>query len=108
MVTGKKRFKLGGKDYQLVLDINAMADFEGATGRDAIDALDDLQNGRMRVADMRAMFWALFQAHHPEISLRDAGTLLAENPKALGETVRAAMPKTEDAPGNQTAAVTQD
>ena len=108
MFNGTKKVTLAGKSYQLVLDINAMADFEGVAGRDAFDALEDLENGRMRVTDMRAMFWALFQAHHPDVTLRQAGQLLAENPRALGETVTAAMPKAKAASGNAKAAVKTD
>lgn len=97
MLNGDARVMIDGVEYRLVFDINAMADFESVTERDAFDALTDLESGRMRVTDMRAMFWSTFQAHHPEVDLRQAGTLLTKAPQALGEVVGIAMPKPADA-----------
>lgn len=109
MLNGTLKVDIDGRPYTLKLDINAMADFESVAGRDAFDALEDLENGRMRVTDMRAMFWAVFQAHHPDVDLRMAGTLLTKAPDLLGKTVAAAMPKPkpdqEAAAGNGPAAM---
>lgn len=96
MLNGSTKAEIDGQTYTLRLDINAMADFEGATGKPAFDALEDLEAGRATVTDMRAMFWALCQAHHPDVDLRKAGVLLSQAPQAMGKAIAAAMPKPKE------------
>lgn len=62
-------------DYVLLLDFNALCDLEGD--------LPGLMDGTAEIktpSAIRTVFHAGLQAHHPEVSLRDAGNII----QALG------------------------
>lgn len=82
----------GGRSYTMRLDMNALADFEGTTGRNAFDVLSA---DRMSITDMRALIHAGLQAHHEGLSLREAGEILQSNMGALGEAIAVAFPEAE-------------
>jgi hypothetical protein len=110
MFNGKVTVTIDGKAYTLVMDINAMADFEGLTGKDVFKVLDQIDQRSVRVTELRALFWSFFQTHHPEVTLRQAGVMMASVPDALDKVLKASLPapeaSTEASPeGNPKAAV---
>ena len=82
-----------GRNYTMRLDMNALADFEGATGKNALEVLS---SDKVGVQDMRALMHAGLQAHHEGLTLREAGEILQSNMGALGEAVAAAFPEAKE------------
>lgn len=97
---GELTVKHEGKDYTFALDFNALCEFEDATGKDALDVLRVIESGKGRVSDIRALMWAGLRAHHPEVTLHDAGRILASNSGAVMEGVAAAFGGAEGDEGN--------
>lgn len=81
-----------GRTYTLRLDMNALADFEGSTGRNALEVF---AAERMSITDMRALLHAGLQSRHEGLTLREAGEILQSNMGALGEAVAAAFPEAD-------------
>lgn len=79
-----------GKTYTMVLDFNALAEFEDATGKNAAEVLDSPES--MSISLARKLFWAGLQRHHPGLTLHEAGDILQENMDKLGQAVGAAAP----------------
>lgn len=94
---GEIALSCDGKSYTMVLDFNALCDFEAETGKNALTALEGMERGTVEARDMRALLWAGLRQHHPEITLQDAGRILSENVDAIQ---RAAMAASPDAAGN--------
>lgn len=65
---GEVEFEAGGETYKLVLDFNALCELEGA-----LTPGDDRNGPRAS----RATLWAALQRHHENLSLNDAGDLVA-------------------------------
>jgi len=82
----------GDKTYTLRCDFNAMAEFETATGKEAMTAFARVETGKVSVLDMRAMMWSFMRRHHPEASIEEAGDLLSNNINALRDVIQATMP----------------
>jgi len=95
-IRGEVALLHGGKTYTMVLDFNALAEFEDATGKNAADVLDSPES--MNISLARSLFWAGLQRHHPGLTLHEAGDILQENMDKLGAAVGAAAP--EPVPGN--------
>lgn len=96
-----------GKQYTLRLDMNAMCEFEEATGKDAMAAFAAFENSTSSVREMRTMTWAMLRYHHPDVSLIEAGSVLSADLDALRRAVTAAMPDAKedpDAPAGQAGA----
>ncbi|RRH71994.1 GTA-gp10 family protein [Falsigemmobacter faecalis] len=87
-----------GRNWTLRLDFNALCDFEGETGKNALQALEGLERGDVTASDLRALMWAGLRQEAPEIDLQTAGRILGENQDALIRAATAASP--EDEPGN--------
>lgn len=85
-----------GRGYTLRLDMNALADFEGETGLNAVEVLG---GGKLSITHMRALIHAGLQAHHPDTTLREAGEILQSNMSALGEAIAAAFPEADEGNG---------
>lgn len=84
-----------GKDYTLVFDFNAFADFEEETGVDnALTLLEDPSALGARLS--RALFWSGLKTHHPEITLEEAGRVMTSSMGKLGEALLAAFPQGGD------------
>jgi len=90
--TGTK-ITLGGKEYELVIDFNAISDMEEKYG-DLNTAFDKVQNGKM--SDIKFLLAAMMRHTDDEITERMAGKLITtENMqevfdalgKALGNSV---------------------
>lgn len=91
-IKGEVALSHDGDDYTLVLDFNALADFEDATGQNAVKLLS---GGELSIGQMRALIHAGLKQHHPKVTLADAGHILQSNMGALGEALAAAFPSAE-------------
>lgn len=87
-----------GREIVLVMDFNALADFETATEMDALAWLDSAAKGKASVREMRTMVWAAMHQRDDAATIRDAGDLLSDQPDVLIRLVVAASP--EATPGN--------
>ncbi len=99
-----------GQVYRLVGDINAICEFERVMVQAGFEPQAEL--ARYSAASgavfsvTRALFWAFAQAHHPDLTLRQAGSLLGLHGPvigaAVGQVFAAAMPANEGGtdPGN--------
>lgn len=93
-----------GESYTMVLDFNALCDFEGETGKNALKALDGMESGDVSASDLRALMWAGLRQRHPDMTLPLAGSILSENADAIQRAAAAARPdavKAETKPGNR-------
>lgn len=95
-IKGEVALEHDGVTYSMVLDFNALAEFEGETGKRAMEVLADPD--RMSATEMRALFWAGLKQRHPEITLGDAGRILSANIDKLGTAMMQAFPEAQ--PGN--------
>ena len=80
-------------------DFNALAAFEEKSGRPALKAIGEMEDGDAMILDLRLLCWAGLKRHHPEISLEETGDILSECPDAVMEGIARAM-----APGKKGAA----
>lgn len=88
-----------GISYTLVLDFNALCDFEGETGKNALTVLEGMETGGVNASDLRALMWAALRQNHPDMTLALAGQILSRNVDAIGKLSGAMMPE-PDALGN--------
>lgn len=95
-IKGEVALQHDGVTYSMVLDFNALAEFEGETGKSAMAVLADPD--RMSVTELRALFWAGLRQRHPDITLIDAGRILTTNFDKLGDAMKTAFPEAQ--PGN--------
>lgn len=93
---GQVSVSYGGKTYTMALDFNALCDFEDQTGKNALQALDGMENGDVSAREMRALMWAGLKQFHPEMTLPLAGHILAENINAIAEAAALTMPQEGD------------
>ena len=91
---GVVAFDVDGKTWRLVCDMNALADFEVMFGVNALEVLDG-DPKKLSATYMRGLFWAMLQEHHPDVSVREAGKLLAVAQDKMGEALLAAFPAPE-------------
>ncbi|WP_417257353.1 GTA-gp10 family protein [Celeribacter sp.] len=87
---GEISLKYEGEDYTMVLDFNALCDFEGETGKNALTALDGMESGNVSASDLRALMWAGLRQNHPDMTLALAGSILSENADAIQRASEAA------------------
>lgn len=66
--------QIGGADYRLQWDTNAAVAIERAAQRPVIAVFEGVMAGRLEAA--RLVTWALLQAHHPTVTIEQAGSLL--------------------------------
>ena len=92
-----------GASYTMVLDFNALCDFEGETGKNALTALEGMENGMASASDMRALMWAGLRQKHPDMTLQLAGTILGENADAIRRAADAARPEVKAGNGKRAA-----
>ncbi len=98
-IKGEVELEHEGKTYALVLDFNALAEFEAEA--DVENALVVLAKpNALGASRMRALFWAGLKQRHPEITRQEAGRLLSGHLDKLGEALAAAFPAAEAHPGN--------
>lgn len=91
-----------GQCYTVVLDFNALCDFEGETGKNALTALDGIETGEVSASDLRALMWAGLRQRHPDMTLQLAGSILSSDVGAIQRAAAAATPETDGAaPGKR-------
>jgi len=79
--------ELGGKTRTLLLDFNALADFEEATGVNVLQTGFDEFGAR----HMRALIWAGLLHEEPDVTIRQVGSWLSgANMKSIMESVERA------------------
>ncbi|WP_158272401.1 GTA-gp10 family protein [Rhodovulum kholense] len=93
-----------GRRYTLRMDMLALADFEDATGENALAWAEAAEGGQASVGDMIEMIRCTLARHHPEADRQLAGDLLSEDPGLLLRLFRAASPEIaqddrDDGPG---------
>lgn len=96
---GEASVTIDGKIWTLVCDFNAMAEFEGATGKDAMAAFEKAEEGDVSIADLRHMVHCFLKAHHPDATLQDAGNIMSEDVGIVVRLVAAASPTEAEAGG---------
>lgn len=76
---GEIRFAVGGKTYTLVLNTHAMATLEEHFSTPENEVPWDVIWTRVlrgSVRTVRALFWAMLQQHHPNVTLEGAAALI--------------------------------
>jgi hypothetical protein len=76
---GEVALEVDGATYTLVMDINALVEFEGLFSTpDKHTPFQELAEkaGRGSLTHMRALIWAALRSHHGEMTLKDAGNLI--------------------------------
>lgn len=91
---GEVALSYDGATYTLLLDFNALAEFEDAIGEKAMPILQNPSG--MGIKHMRALFWAGLKQRHPDITLEDAGRILTANSDKLGEALAASFPDADE------------
>lgn len=90
-----------GRDWTLRMDMNAMCEFEEATGTPAIEAFQQAEQGGASIPMMRHVVFAAIKRHHPDATIEDAGDILSEDPQIVQRLMSAAAP--DSAPGKRKA-----
>jgi hypothetical protein len=76
--TGEVGFEADGKRYTLCFSVNAICELE-----DALDiSFEEIRTFKKKTKLGRAMFWAAMTDNHPDLTLKDAGKIMA----AVGDT----------------------
>lgn len=100
---GEVPFNAGDKEYILSFSANALVETEEALGLDLDEIIQKFAASKIKLAQMRVMFWQALRDHHDDISLEDTKKILkhlqpAEMGQLLGKAFALAMPKVDDAP----------
>lgn len=85
--------RVGARDFTLRMDMNAMCEFEDATGQSAIDAFQQAEKGKGGIKMLRHIVFAALKRHHPDASLQDAGDILSEDPHVVLALMAATAPE---------------
>ncbi|WP_444452572.1 hypothetical protein ACTTAI_16350 [Rhodobacter capsulatus] len=88
---GRSTFVVGEKLYSVVVDFNTLADFEAEAKCNAMQRFTELDTKPLSAGETRALFWAALRDGHPDISIRDAGSLLVSGQDALKTAMQSAM-----------------
>lgn len=88
--------EVGKKVWTLRLDMNALAEFEEATGQNALGAIETFEQGEVSIVKLRHLIWASLKYHHPDVTLAQAGDVISQDPDALGRALASFMPKADD------------
>lgn len=106
-VLGEVSFVVDGDTYTLVLDFNALCTLRQRTGIGAMK-LNALFEEAAKTEELppedvlRSVFWAGLELYHPELTEREAGSLigrygLTPAVEKIGESLAAAFPNKGDA-----------
>jgi hypothetical protein len=83
------KFTLGGKEYELKLNMNTFCELEEVYG-DINKAFDDLQN--MKIKAIRALIYAAIKVQEEDITLKEVGEMLGlRDLERLGMTINKAL-----------------
>lgn len=93
--------ELGGKKRHLLLDLNAMAAFEEATGK---NIFDELQKQKMSALNFRAFIWACLLHEDKKLTLEQVGSWLRPDDiiklsQQLNDAIKNALPGEGEAKG---------
>lgn len=89
------------QEFTLVLDWNALAEFESMTDKNAMEVIQGASAKKpMSFSDSRALVLAAMRRHHPDATADDAGDLLSEDMTLVNALLIAATPDAQVAPGN--------
>lgn len=76
---GEVALEADGKTYTLRLSVNEIVEIETELGMVLGEIIESVRNeATLRLGTVRAMLWGALREHHPEMSLRDAGDLVAK------------------------------
>lgn len=105
---GEVRFEALGQSYRMVFSINGICALEDAAERSFMEVLAEMdsgaKSGKLRMSDIRLLFWAGLVEHHEGLTLVDAGRIvqniggLTAAQEMLEKAVAAAFPD-DDAKG---------
>lgn len=98
---GEAEFTAAGKRWRICIDHNAWAELEDILDLNPPQFLAILHQ-KQQVRHFRALLCASLRGNHPDITLKEAGDLLAEGEivgAALGEALTAAIPEIKEAAG---------
>lgn len=107
-VKGIVDITVGEKTYKLQYSANGMCELESVAGCSAMKFLKTLQDNAkedLSFGDVRLLFWAGLQEHHPQMTVRDAGKLITDMGgiafamQKAGEAVGLSMPDPQAAEG---------
>jgi hypothetical protein len=93
---GEATFEADGQTWRMRFDFNAMADFEEETGQNALAVLQAMEAGKVSAIHIRALFYAALREHHPDITLRQAGRLVASGMEAFETAISSSMPTPQE------------
>lgn len=112
-IKGQKSVTLDGATYTLEFTPNGFCELEDATGKGTMEFLRDLQLAAeaetIHFRDVRLLFWAGLQEHHPDMDIKAAGGLMRKMGGLQGamselqEAIALAMPDGEGAEDEATA-----
>ncbi len=79
-VKGQVALDTGDATYTLEFTPNGFCALEDETGKGTMEFIRNLEAAGedLKISDMRLLIWAGLQEHHPDLSLRDAGTIIGE------------------------------
>lgn len=80
----------------MVMDFNAMADFEEVTGTPLQSEMAKFNQANPSIKFLRVFYWAALKRHQPKITLEEAGDILGDYPEAFIELVEATFGEAED------------
>lgn len=78
-----------GRSFTLAFDMEALIEAESAYGKPLKQLMQDASAGF--VGAVRSLIYGGLRARHPEITLREASTILMENSDALSIALEAAL-----------------
>lgn len=84
----------------MVMSYNSLAEFEELTGKGALEALDQMDKGGVKLSELRAFYYACLKRHQPGITIDEAGDVMGDYPDALQEVIAAATPEQGKQSGN--------
>ena len=97
---GGVSFEFEGEKYTLVFDFNAMAEYEGFTGENALEVVAAYERGTVSAKQIRALFWAMLLENHPDIDIRQAGRMIISASEKMKEALERASGEAEPKTGN--------
>ncbi|HCO90501.1 MAG TPA: hypothetical protein DIT40_05965 [Alphaproteobacteria bacterium] len=79
-IKGRVDFECGAVTYSLQFTANGLCELESEAGCSAIVFLKklDAAGEDLNFSDIRLLFWAGLQEHHPDLTLRDAGRVITD------------------------------
>lgn len=102
---GEVEFEVDGFRHVLSFSANALCELEVALGRDIDSVIESMRTGKIKLADMRVMFWAALLDCRPEATMDDAKAILrtlppAEMGRLVGQAFLLSMPAVEESEGS--------